>query len=171
MNFLTRSLIFRNLLLSLLTLGLVLVITISLHPKPMVAMTNRTPINNAAAPNHQAIALTLVNQLVQGKFTEAATNFSPEMLRNVTTEQLQQAWTAITQDLGNFQEIKDVTRQILGGREVFIIVCQFAKDSFRVQIGVNSDRQIAGLYFIPNEVAQVFTLPNYAEPSKTWKYY
>ena len=166
MNFLNRSLIFRNLLLSLLTLGLVLVITISLHPKPMVAMTNRTPINNAAAPDHQAIALTLVNQLVQGKFTEAATNFSPEMLRNVTTEQLQQAWTAITQDLGNFQEIKDVTRQILGGREVFIIVCQFAKDSFRVQIGVNSDRQIAGLYFIPNEVTQVFAPPSYADPSK-----
>lgn len=174
--------LFRNLLLSLLTLGLVVGMIIY-QPEPIAAlqqrsgfdgesnrivtaMTNRTPINNMDTTEYQAIALTLVNQLIQGNFEEAFANFSPATQRNVTVEEIQQAWTAITQELGDFQEIKEVNRQILGGREVFVVVCQFAKDSLRVQVMVNSDRQIAGLYFIPVQATQTFAPPSYADPSK-----
>lgn len=164
MNFLPQLHILRNLLLGLLTL--ILVTTISSTPAPIAAMTTRTPINNAAAADHQAIALVLINQLVQGNFTESTANFSPELLRSVTAEQLQQVWGNLIQKLGDFQQIKEVTRQILGGREVFIVNCQFAKDSVRVQIAVNSDRQIAGLYFISNQATQVFAPPSYADTTK-----
>ncbi len=158
----------KNLLLGLVTFGLVLVITnyqnvsIAAMTTPVTTgmttgVTNRNPVNNTTTADHQVIALALVNQLTQGNFTEAFASFSPAMQRNVTVEEIQQAWIAITQELGEFQEIKEVTRQILGGREVFAVVCQFAKDSLRVQVGVNGDRQISGLYFIPIQATQTFT--------------
>lgn len=182
MNFHPRSPRRRNLLLSLATLGLILVMTIY-RPALIAAldqdssfdgesnrivttMTNRTPINNATTADHQDIAIALVNQLIQGNFGEAFANFSPAMRQNVTVEEIQQAWTAIIQELGEFQEIREVNRQILGGREVFAVVCQFAKDSLRVQVAVNSDRQIAGLYFMPTQPTQTFAPPAYADPSK-----
>lgn len=168
---------FRNLLLGLVTLGVVILITnyknvsIAAMTTPVTTdlttgVTNRNPINNATTADHQAIALALVNQLIQGNFTEAFASFSPAMQRNVTVEILQQFWRVITQELGDFQEIREVNRQILGGREVFAVVCQFAKDSLRVQVTVNSDQQIAGLYFIPVQATQTFAPPSYADPSK-----
>jgi len=68
--------------------------------------------------------------------------------------------------LGDFQQVTDITRQTTEGVEVFIVVCQFAKDSLRIQIAVNSDRQIAGLQILPTQTAQVFPTPSYADPSK-----
>ena len=167
MAILPRLRTFRNLLLGLVTLGLVILITnyktvsIAAMTTPVTTgittgMTNRNPINNATTADHQVIALALVNQLIQGNFTEAFASFSPAMQQNVTVAEIQQAWTAITQELGEFQEIREINRQILGGREMFAVVCQFAKDSLRVQVGVNGDRQISGLYFIPIQAAQTF---------------
>lgn len=173
MNFLTRSLVFRNFLLIPLALGLPLISVVSPSSSiPSYAMT--TPARTHSQPDNQIIALTLINQLVQGNFTEATTNFSPEMRRSVTSEQVQQVWTALTQELGEFQQIKDITSQTLEGREVFIIICQFAKDSLRVRIVVDSggnslpegNRQIAGFQILPNQIAQAFTPPSYADSSK-----
>lgn len=121
-------------------------------------------MNNQA--NNQTTALALINQLVQGNFLEATNNFSPEMRQNVTAEQLQQVWAALTQQLGEFQQINNVTQETLEGRDAYIFVCQFAKDSLRVRIVVGQDRQIAGLQILPNQVAQVFTPPSYANSDK-----
>jgi uncharacterized protein len=170
MNFSDRSPIFRNFLVIPLALGLPLVSVVS-HSSAAIssyAMTKQAQSDNQAnnQSNNQIIALALINQLIQGNFTEATANFSPEMRRGVTVEQLQQVWAALTQELGDFQQIKDITRQTLEGQEVFIIVCQFAKDSLRLQIAVNGDRQVAGLQILPNQISQVFTPPNYADPDK-----
>ena len=173
MNLLTRSPFFRNFLVIPLVLGLPLVSVVSHNSSiPSYAMTTQAHPNSQI--DNQIIALTLINHLVQGNFPEATTNFSPEMRRSVTAEQLQQVWIALTKDLGDFQQIKDVTRQTLEDKDVFIIVCQFAKNSLRVRIvvdrGGNSlsegNRQIAGLQILPNQVAQVFAPPSYADPNK-----
>ncbi len=173
MNFPTQSPIFKNFLVVPLALGLPLVSVVShSSPIPSYAMTKQAQPDRQA--NSQSIALALVNQLVQGKFAEATNNFSPEMQRSVTAEQLQQVWDSLTQQLGEFQQIKEVTQETIEGRDVFIIVCQFARDSLRVRIAVNGggnslpegNRQIAGLQILPNQVAQVFTPPSYADSDK-----
>jgi uncharacterized protein len=164
MNLLTRSQALRSFLVIALVLGLPLVPLVSHSSTSNNVMT--TQANTNSQTDNQIIALALINQLVQGNFTEATSNFSPEMLRSVTTEQLQQVWASLTEELGDFQQIKDITRQTLEGGEVFIVVCQFAKDSLRVRIVVNEDRQVAGLQILPNQVAQAFAPPSYADPSK-----
>lgn len=162
MSFSTLAKVLRNRLLRPLALGLIVVIDTNSHPAPIAAMVKQ----DSTSLYNQSPAQALVDSLVGRNFTAATANFSPQLRSIITPEQLQQIWETITQDLGDFQKVTEITRQTSEGVEVFIVVCQFAKDSLRIQIGVNSDRQIAGFQILPIQTAQVFPTPSYADPSK-----
>jgi len=131
-------------------------------------MTTQTQpdIPAIASTPAQNLARTLIELLNQGNFDQALTNFSPQLQRILTAAQLQQAWSAIAEQLGEFEQVKAITQQTINGVEVIILTCQFATDSLRVQVAVDGNSQIAGLQFLPDPATQVFSPPSYADSSK-----
>ena len=99
----------------------------------------------------ETMAQDLVNLLADAQFEKATENFDATMKKALSPEQLKQIWDSLVTDVGPYQEqIGTRTEKILQYQAVFV-TCRFENTPLDVKVVFDSQKQIAGLFFVPEK--------------------
>ena len=111
----------------------------------------------------KALAEELVESMLNGQFLTATENFDETMKNALPADKLEEAFKAVIEQAGPFK------RQI-GARtekqllyDIVFVTCEFEKNPLDVKVVYNSERQIAGLFFVPTPPE---VLKSYQNPSE-----
>jgi hypothetical protein len=97
----------------------------------------------------ETMAQDLVNLLADAQFEKATENFDATMKQALPPDQLKQIWDSLVTDVGPYQEqIGTRTEKILRYQAVFV-TCRFENTPLDIKIVFDSQKQIAGLFFVP----------------------
>ena len=99
----------------------------------------------------ETMAQDLVNLLADAQFEKATENFDATMKQALPPDQLKQIWDSLVTDVGPYQEqIGTRTEKILRYQAVFV-TCRFENTPLDVKVVFDSQKQIAGLFFVPEK--------------------
>jgi dienelactone hydrolase len=101
----------------------------------------------------------------RGEYRQAVQNFDAVMQEKMTADQLQKVWASVLKQAGDFQKLRDTRIEESGGYSIVFLICQFAKAVLDVKVVFNTEKQITGLWFAPHSPPQIYTPPQYADPS------
>jgi len=105
-------------------------------------------------------AKVFVQLLAAGKYDEGATYFDATMTKVMPEAKLKLTWESLIKQVGPLKaQMKTRTEQI-GKYTAVYVVCEFEKDKMDVKVVFDSDKKIAGLFFLP---VQEYKLPEYAD--------
>jgi len=97
----------------------------------------------------ETMAQDIVNLLADAQFEKATENFDATMKQALPPDELKQIWDSLVTDVGAYQEqIGTRTEKILQYQAVFV-TCRFEKTPLDVKVVFDSQKQIAGLFFVP----------------------
>lgn len=113
--------------------------------------------------DHQSVAARFVESLAREDFAGATEYFDSAMKAAVPANKLQEAWQSLVTRLGPFQSYLGIRAEKLGQYDIAFVTCEFEKGAMDVKLVFNSNRQITGLFFVPNEEA-TYKPPAYAQP-------
>jgi dipeptidyl aminopeptidase/acylaminoacyl peptidase len=114
-------------------------------PSMASAQTNTDP---------EVIAQQFVDDLISGDYEAAVSVFDADMVAAMPADVTQQTWETIVQQVGAYQEQTGIRSQPMeGDLTLVVITLQFEALALDTQIAVNTEGQIAGLYFVPAENA------------------
>ena len=106
--------------------------------------------------------------LAAGDYTAAVAYFDAKMQKELPAATLQEAWEAVQLQAGPYEgELAQKTEK-LGRFQAVIVTARFAFSHLDIRLTFDSDRRIAGLYFLPAEstVTAEYQPPTYALPAK-----
>ncbi|MEP6662488.1 MAG: alpha/beta fold hydrolase, partial [Verrucomicrobiota bacterium] len=110
-----------------------------------------------------------VQQLVKQDFAGAAARFDSTMKAAMSESQLGGLWNKLQQQAGSFKTESGTRVQPQGKFHIVFVTCQFAKVKLDVKVVLDSQKKIAGLFFIPVQAtaspAHAYTAPSYATSS------
>lgn len=132
-----------------------------------VALIMLLLVTGAAAqgPDPEAVAQALVDHLVAGDFVAAASDFDSAMQAALPPESLQATWEMVLSQAGPLQQQLGVQTTESQGYTVVIITLEFEKAAVDLQIFVDGDGKVAGLYFA--ESGSLEPQPTYEPPAYT----
>jgi len=97
----------------------------------------------------ETMAQDLVNLLAEEQFEKATENFDATMKKALPPDQLKQIWDSLVTDVGSYREqIGTRTEKILQYQAIFV-TCRFENTPLDVKVVFDSQKQIAGLFFVP----------------------
>ncbi|HVO68486.1 MAG TPA: alpha/beta fold hydrolase, partial [Aggregatilineaceae bacterium] len=116
----------------------------------------------------QAVAQALVDNVLKGDFEAATADFDAAMQATLSANALKQGWQSVEQQVGAFQQQIGVQTQQVQGYMVVVITLQFEKAALDVQVSVDAQGKVAGLYTGPANSAATalsppYELPDYAD--------
>ncbi len=104
----------------------------------------------AASPQDPgALARAFVEEMVAGKFDQAAARFDETVGKLMPAAKLAEAWQAVQGQAGAFQKIIGTTRSDAQGYRIVLVTCQFAAAPLNVRVVFDAADKIAGLNFTP----------------------
>ena len=106
-----------------------------------------------------------IELLDKGEFEEAHKFFNKTMAKALPVEKLKEIWEGLTAQVGKLKGIEktEVTKEM--GYDVVYVTCNFAKTSLNVKLVFDTEKKIAGLWFVPIKSKASYNPPEYAEPS------
>jgi dienelactone hydrolase len=121
---------------------------------------------SAQAPDPQAIAQAVIDNLIAGNYEAATADFTGEMLAALSPTQLQQVWESLIAQVGPYQEQVGVTSQTSDGYTVFVFTLQFEKALLDAQLSISTDGKVGGFYIRPNQgpPPPPYEAPDYVDP-------
>lgn len=104
-----------------------------------------------AAPQQdpETLARAFVEEMVAGKFDQAAARFDETVGRLMPAAKLAETWQAVQGQAGAFQKITGTTRSDAQGYRIVLVTCQFASTPLNVRVVLDAADKIAGLNFTP----------------------
>jgi dienelactone hydrolase len=105
----------------------------------------------------------LVNNLRNGKYVEATSNFDETMKASMTAEQLKQIWTNLSLQLGSLEEVAPTKQKEKNGVVETITVLTFEKFVLDAKIYFRDDKKISGFFLTPHKPDVEYQLPTYAD--------
>ena len=112
----------------------------------------------AADPETSAKAL--VELLARGTTTIVVRSFDDRMKKALPARKLRQVWKSLVAEAGPFGKTVGTRLQTLGAHDVVFVTCQFARARIDAKVVYNSDRRVAGLFFVKSAAPK---LPPYAK--------
>lgn len=104
-----------------------------------------------------------VDLLAKGDFTAAVAHFDKTMHTALPEPKLREAWNSVEAQAGHFKRRTHTRLQKLAGYDITLITCQFEKANLDTKVVFNSQREIAGLFFLPSTYnAEAAGSPPYA---------
>jgi hypothetical protein len=101
-----------------------------------------------AAPPPDQLALTTLNNIVQGDDNAVTAQFDATMKNALSSDALGQAWTSYQQTLGAYQSHGDPEDVQRGDITVVNVPLQMQNEPGQFRLSVHPDGTIAGLYFL-----------------------
>ncbi len=106
-------------------------------------------IPEAEAQEEVALAKRLVADWAAGDIGKVAAPFTEEMKSALPPDEIARIWKELTDKHGAFQEQTGIrVLEISGFRAVFVD-CRFEKGALAIQVTVDGDKKVAGLYLRP----------------------
>lgn len=116
----------------------------------------------------EAQACRLVDLLAKGDYETAVKDFDPTMTLALPPAKLEEAWKSLQNAVGAFQKRQETHLARIQQYNVVFVTCKFDKALVDVKVVFDSDRKIAGLFFVPPESAGAdYQMPSYARPDAT----
>jgi len=118
-------------------------------------------------PNLESFGTTLVMQLSAGHFSDAESHFDERMQSALPQGKLAAVWASLLGKAGAFHRIVHTEVGNQQGLRMATVQCEFEHASLDVEIVVNAQGQVSGLFFAPAAAPQVgqpdsWTAPSYA---------
>jgi dienelactone hydrolase len=128
-----------TLLLSLLAWALLFLIAQAVTAAPQAA----------PAQDPEELARVFVEEMVAGKFEQAAARFDETVGKLMPASKLAETWQGVQGQAGAFQKITGTLRRDAQGYRIVFVTCQFASGPWNVRVAFDSADRIAGLFFVP----------------------
>ena len=90
-----------------------------------------------------------IKDLEQGSYKKAYEQFDNQMRNVMDTVKLQQAWTSLHQQLGDFKEVSSTEVEDIKIYKKVHNMSKFQNGSLDIQLIFDSKGKISGLYFAP----------------------
>jgi hypothetical protein len=95
------------------------------------------------------IANDILSSLKEQNYAQASIAFDDNMKAQVTLLKLQQVWSSMISQSGDFQKIVDTKVSETNGNDVVLIICQFERAKMNMTTSINNKKEVVGLYFKP----------------------
>jgi hypothetical protein len=99
----------------------------------------------------ETLAKDLVSALAGGDFKKATENFDGTMKNALPAEKLQEVWNSLIAQMGPFVEQAGTRREKILQYDVIFVTCKFERGVLDAKVVFNSNKQIAGLFFVPSQ--------------------
>jgi hypothetical protein len=116
----------------------------------------RAQSNDVVSAGRQFVRL-----LAKQDFAAAVRQFDQTMTKAVPQAKLAEIWRSIQNQAGAFQQIRGARAEKLMGYDIALVTCEFARTNLDTKVVFNTNRQVAGLFFLPTRPA-VLPPPPYA---------
>ncbi len=93
-----------------------------------------------------------VQLLSSQEFTDAVIYFDNGMREALSAEQLQEMWEGVQKQWGAFEKQVDTKSQERENLTIVFVTCEFAKKKMDMQIALNAELKIAGLWIVPSDL-------------------
>jgi hypothetical protein len=107
----------------------------------------------ASGTDVAAPAKGFVELLTKGDFDAATKSFDPTMKQAMSPQQLKNAWTALTTQVGAFQSQVGARTATEQGFDTAYVTCKFAMANVDVKVVFDRQKRISGLWFVPPQPA------------------
>lgn len=148
------------------------VATLALHARRKTEYHNQNPAVTATEYVQQqevsdmndltSVAARFVESLAREDFAGAVEYFDSAMKAALPANKLQEAWQSLVARIGPFQRQLGSRAEKLGQYDIAFVTCEFDRGAMDVKLVFNSNQQITGLFFVPNEEA-TYKPPAYAQ--------
>ena len=103
-----------------------------------------------AAPDFEALGRETVSELATGAFDKVVARFDQNMMAALPREKLESAWRTIVRTAGSFKSVTSVRIEPVPAKGVHVVWLRSAFENMplNIQIAVNDEGRIAGLYFL-----------------------
>jgi len=105
------------------------------------------PAGAGAAP--ETVATELVDALARGDTAAAVKDFDSTMKNALSPAQLEQLWNGLAGQYGAFKNRAGTRTQKIQGFDAVFVTCEFERGSTDLQVTVNSDMKVSGLFVRP----------------------
>ncbi len=92
-----------------------------------------------------------VDLIVEEKFDDAVKSFDSTMEALFPAGKLGQVWEKLQQQVGTFEKQLGTRTEKIDKYDVVFVTCKFAYATLDAKVVFNSEKQIAGLFFIPSK--------------------
>jgi uncharacterized protein len=118
---------------------------------------------HARAADVAAAGKEFVDLLAQQDFAAAAARYDATMKAALPETKLRETWEALQAQAGPFQKQLRARTEKVQGYDVVLVTCQFEKMTLDTKVVFDSNRKVAGLFFVPSTPpAASFGPPPYA---------
>jgi len=121
-----------------------------------------------AKTDHTAAAVAFVQNMADGKFTEAVAPFDAAMTQAMSADRLKQTWQATLAQYGAFKKMGTTRTAREGGFDEVFVPLEFANTTLDCKVVFDADGKIGGLWFVPHvdAAASQYSPPAYADSSR-----
>jgi alpha-beta hydrolase superfamily lysophospholipase len=110
----------------------------------------------------ETAARELLSHLIAGRFAEAVTTFSPEVLEALPAEKLKTTWKTVQTQVGLYQSVAETATELkIQDNRVVDLLCTFEKAPLVFRLSYNDKQKVVGIFFRPPPNASPL-----AEPAK-----
>lgn len=95
------------------------------------------------------VANDLVTALAAGDITAATSQFDSTMKAAMSPDMLAGVWDGVVQQFGPFIEQQNTREENVGGFNVAFVTCKFERGILTVQVTMNADGLVGGLFIRP----------------------
>ena len=97
------------------------------------------------------LAKEFVELLSKEDFSNAVKKFDEKMKKVMTPEKLQITWKSLISKIGPYKKQVDVRTEKDKQHDIVFVTCEFEKTTIDIKVVFNSEKQIAGLWFVPSQ--------------------
>lgn len=120
------------------------------------------PVARPAQP--ETLAKWLVDRLAAGEFDIAVQSFDETMRERLPAERLAKVWHDLEKSTGEFQSAGDPAVRPMGELAVVVLPGTWKKAQLDIQVTMNADMTVAGLFFRAGDRGPTWQKPEYADP-------
>lgn len=95
------------------------------------------------------LAEKVVELMKEGNENELLAMFAPEMKEKIPAGQLSQIWPTLMAQMGPLEHMTKYSLQAVGSSWLIIQICKFEKMELALQLSINGEGLIQGMFFIP----------------------
>ncbi|MBW2735943.1 MAG: DUF3887 domain-containing protein [Deltaproteobacteria bacterium] len=156
--------------------SLLVVLALACESNPKRDTPNVTPTTpaNQVSTTKRTVAKAFFTELRAGNYQRAVDSyFSAAMRKRMNAERLQRVWDALIKRAGALQHLESIREQPYGHFHLVFFRCAFERAVYEVQITIDRQKQVAGLFYRDPKPASrptktksppTFAPPPYAQP-------
>jgi len=114
-----------------------------------VVLTNAKGASPTQNQDPKALGKEFVELLVKGQFSTATKNFDATMKKALPPKKLEETWESATKQAGPFKQQIGIRMEKWLSSDIVYVSCEFEQGPLDVKLVYNSQKQVAGLWFVP----------------------